>query len=191
MQPDRISPAEVMRRINRHERLVFVDARTEEEWCASDELIGSATRLPPGEVEKHAMRLPKNSLVVYGTTANEATTLEVARELMSRGFLGVRVLEGGLEAWKESKGFVARKPTEEPKRHVERQRIEGSVSQSRHVETSGNVPREGVGSGNVVETPLSTPPSTHRKQPDQPAGLQEKQHVDVEPRERPSRHSHP
>lgn len=161
-QPDRITTAEVMRRINAHERLIFIDVRTAEDWSASEEMIGGAMRVPPEAVEQQAGRMPRNPLVLYCSTPHEATSMAVARELIGRGFGEVRVLAGGLEAWKQAKGFVTAKPGEGV-REMKTERPTRPSQDLGRVSDSANVPREGVGAGTVVRTPMADLPSPHHR----------------------------
>lgn len=171
MQPDRITTAEVMHRIDRKEKLVFVDVRSAEDWASSEEIIGGATRVPPDAIQVHAGRLPNLPLVVYGAHANDQTSLAVARDLTERGFRHVYVLEGGLDAWKRAKGHLSSKPTGGEREkitppHEVQETGAHDVGRSA-VGDNAWVPREGVGAGHVVETPVATMPSAHRKQPDE------------------------
>jgi len=166
-EPDRINTTEVMRRLNAHETVVFVDARTVEDWSASEEMIGGAIRVPPDGVAHHAGQLPSDPLVLYCTTPNQATSMAVARELISRGFRDLRVLDGGLEAWKQAGGYVvARLAAGDrlPKTRRPMKQGEDAFDKGRGVVAEGaNVPREGVGAGTVVETSLSSPPGHHHQ----------------------------
>ncbi|MGZ3421971.1 MAG: rhodanese-like domain-containing protein [Polyangiales bacterium] len=168
-RPDRITTEEVMRRLNGGEKLVFVDVRTDEQWSASEEMIGGATRVPPGAIEQYAARLPDELLVLYCASPHEATSETAARDLLGRGFRKVRVLQGGIEEWKRSRGYTTAKlaePDRVPK-HAAPKHQQTSVSQTgrTNVRASASVPREGVGVGGVVETPMGNRPSAHRKQP--------------------------
>ncbi len=61
----------------------------------------------PGSIlaplDQLAARLPKldldREIIVYCSCPNEASAARVARALMQQGFLRVRPLRGGLEAW--------------------------------------------------------------------------------------------
>src|SRR5687767_6724102 len=113
MQPDRISTEEVIRRIDSGEEIVFVDARRRDAFDSSEEMIGGAIRVPPDDVAGYVSRLPPyRAIVVYCTCASEQSSMNVARELLERGFHEARPLLGGFEEWKRKKGFVVGKPAE-------------------------------------------------------------------------------
>lgn len=165
MQPDTITVEEAMRRINAHEKLVFVDVRDPESWDHSEELIGGATRVPPGELVAHVARLPRKTLVVYCDSPREQTSRAVARELRSRGFHEVRVLSGGLRAWKESHGFLSAKPMSTEHHHEEHFLPPASTDDEPITVKTSFVPSQAGPS--VPATPMGHRPSAHRRQPDE------------------------
>lgn len=196
-QPDRITIEEVMRRINRGEKLVFVDVRDRDAWSESEALIGGATRVPPDEVDKHVARLPKNPLVLYCSSPHEQTSMQVARELLARGWREVRPLSGGFEAWQQARGFVAAKPKDGDVHREFRTHAPVDVSTSGASPPATTPSQAGSGAG-APATPMSAMPSDHRKQPDDVRSDREaqmqgsdrdiKQRVQLEPRPRDSEH---
>jgi rhodanese-related sulfurtransferase len=64
MEPTRITPQEVKRRVDRGERLVFVDSRSPEAWAEADEQIPGSIRIPPDESAQHLDKIPRGRLVV-------------------------------------------------------------------------------------------------------------------------------
>jgi hypothetical protein len=66
--PLRVSVDEVMKRIARGERILFLDTRSPKSWGESTEKIRGAIRVPPDEVASHLDRIPEGqSLVTYCT----------------------------------------------------------------------------------------------------------------------------
>ncbi len=193
-QPDRITVEEVARRIGAGEKLVFVDAREPNHWAKSEELIGGATRVPPDELAHHAGRLPKNPLVVYCSSPNEAASARVAAELTERGWHEARPLLGGLDAWKKARLPITAKPkeAEEPHPVPETPRSapplpSGDVTPPpRPDPMQAWVPREGVAGTGGPSTPMADPASAHRKQPDELEGMPETRSTsgDLDVRER-------
>ncbi|MBI2392589.1 MAG: hypothetical protein HYV09_23595 [Deltaproteobacteria bacterium] len=196
-QPDRITIDEVMRRINRGEKLVFVDVRDRDAWSESEALIGGATRVPPDEIEKHAARLPKNPLVVYCSSPNEQTSMQVARELLGRGWREVRPLAGGFDAWQRARGFVAAKPKGGDVHRELRTHAPVAVSRTPSPQAEGAPSQAGAGAG-APATPMSPMPSDHRRRPDEVPVDREalvqgsdrdiKPRVQLEPKPRESEH---
>jgi rhodanese-related sulfurtransferase len=157
-QPDRITAAEVMRRINRKEKLIFVDVREPESWASSEELIGGAMRVPPSEIAAHAGRIPRNLLVIYCDSEHELTSMNVARELLERGFPNVFVLEGGLDAWRQTKGFIVSKPA-----GGDVHTAPAKLPESAQPKQPGRLPQEGVAARGEPSTPMANLPSPHHR----------------------------
>jgi len=64
MQDLRIAPEEVKRRVDQGEKVVFVDARGEEDWQNSDVKAPGAMRVPADEADRHVDHLPGDALIV-------------------------------------------------------------------------------------------------------------------------------
>ena len=64
MEPNRITVAEVVRRIDQGEPLVFVDARSPKSFGESDEGIGGAIRVPPDDVARNVAEVPAYRTVI-------------------------------------------------------------------------------------------------------------------------------
>src|SRR5438105_13918988 len=100
----RISVAELNRRINQNNPPVVVDLRHPLDVLASPQIIPGAIPIKPDELDKHLDILPRNSeIVLYCTCPSEETSLSVYRQLQKRGFQRLKVLTGGLPAWKREK----------------------------------------------------------------------------------------
>jgi rhodanese-related sulfurtransferase len=100
----RISVAELNRKINQNHPPVVVDLRHPLDVLASPQMIPGAIPIKPDELDKHLDILPRNSeIVLYCTCPSEETSLSVYRQLHKRGFQRLKVLTGGLPAWKREK----------------------------------------------------------------------------------------
>ena len=64
MEPERVTPEEVMGRLNRGERVFFVDTRQPEAWEGSDVKLPGAIRDPPDDVEAHLADVPRDRTIV-------------------------------------------------------------------------------------------------------------------------------
>jgi rhodanese-related sulfurtransferase len=157
-QPDRITAGEAIRRIDRREKLIFVDVRDSDSWSGSEELIGNAMRVPPSEIATYAARIPRTTLVVYCDSARQQTSMSVARDLIARGFRHVFVLEGGLDGWKQAKGRMAAKPT-----GADVHRPPAHLPDSPPVRTPNHLPEEGVAARGGPSTPMASIPSPHHR----------------------------
>ena len=93
-----VSVESIKQRIDDGEDLHFVDCRTEDEW--SHNHIGSAVLLPLQELSLRCEELEplrEKRVIVYCRTGSRSRI--VARYLVHRGFMNVRSMNGGLEAW--------------------------------------------------------------------------------------------
>src|SRR5256885_16400077 len=62
--------------------------------------IPGALHLPLQGFEEHIKELPRDrEIILYCSCPNEASAAQVAKLLMNSGFVRVRPLLGGLEAW--------------------------------------------------------------------------------------------
>ena len=62
--------------------------------------IPGALHLPLHGFEEHIKELPRDrEIILYCSCPNEASAAQVAKLLMNHGFVSVRPLLGGLEAW--------------------------------------------------------------------------------------------
>jgi rhodanese-related sulfurtransferase len=110
LEPLRITPQEVMRRVEVGETLIFVDARPPELWDVADATIPNAIHVPPGAVEEHLGEIARFlPIVTYCTLPGEAASAQVARELSAHHREGARPLQGGFEAWRNAGYPVAPK----------------------------------------------------------------------------------
>jgi rhodanese-related sulfurtransferase len=64
MEPKRISPAEVKKRLDRGEPVFFIDTRNLHDWSASDVRIPGARRIHYSELMQHLGEIPRDRLIV-------------------------------------------------------------------------------------------------------------------------------
>jgi rhodanese-related sulfurtransferase len=64
MEPTRISAKEANERMERGERIFFVDSRNDKAWAEADTTLPEAIRVPADEVEKHFADIPRDRTVV-------------------------------------------------------------------------------------------------------------------------------
>jgi rhodanese-related sulfurtransferase len=64
MEATRISPEEANARMERGERIAFVDTRNPKAWGEADTKLPEAIRVPADEVEQHFADIPRDRTVV-------------------------------------------------------------------------------------------------------------------------------
>jgi hypothetical protein len=64
MDPQRINPDEVKRRIDRGERIIFLDTRSDDAWAKADSQIPGSKRVLTEAVLSRRAELPKDGLIV-------------------------------------------------------------------------------------------------------------------------------
>jgi rhodanese-related sulfurtransferase len=64
MDIPRIGIEDLKRRMDVHEALAVLDSRAADAWKSSDSQIPGSIRVPPDEVDKHLLEIPRNRLVV-------------------------------------------------------------------------------------------------------------------------------
>ena len=64
MEPKRISPAEVKKKLEKGESIFFIDTRNEHAWGESDVKIPGARRIHYSELMLHLDELPRDRLIV-------------------------------------------------------------------------------------------------------------------------------
>ncbi|HJW98787.1 MAG TPA: rhodanese-like domain-containing protein [Terriglobales bacterium] len=97
----RISVEELNQRIARQESLIILDLRHPLDVLAAPQLIPGAIPAKPDELNTQLDNIDRDAdVVLYCTCPNEETSLSVRRKLIECGFQRVKVLTGGLPAWK-------------------------------------------------------------------------------------------
>lgn len=80
--------------------LVF-DVRQPLDLLAYSEMIPGARRLPPKEVLANPSLIPKETdVVVYCTCPGDKTSFEILRKAQMIDYSRIKLLRGGLDAWK-------------------------------------------------------------------------------------------
>jgi 3-mercaptopyruvate sulfurtransferase SseA len=103
----RITPSQVVARMLRREPVAFVDARGDGAWEASGEPVNGAVRVRLVTVTRDATKVARGcAVVVYGADDRDQDAARVADELRMLGFGQVKILAGGLAAWREHHGPV-------------------------------------------------------------------------------------
>jgi len=96
----RISVDELYRLMDAGESPLIVDVRSPVARTLEPRHIPGALHLPLHGFEQHIRELPHDrEIILYCSCPNEASAAQVAKLLMNSGFLRVRPLLGGLEAW--------------------------------------------------------------------------------------------
>jgi len=89
---------------------LIVDVRSAIARTLEPRHIPGALHLPLQGFEEHIRELPRDrEIILYCSCPNEASAAQVAKLLMNSGFVRVRPLLGGLEAW-----IAAGHPVESP-----------------------------------------------------------------------------
>ncbi len=84
---------------------MLFDVRQPLDLLAEAEIIPGARRVPPKEIERISVDVPKDrDLFVYCTCPSDKTSREMARRALALNFIKVKFLRGGLSAWKQ-KGY--------------------------------------------------------------------------------------
>ena len=84
--------------------ILILDLRSNASVEEDPLLIAGAVHLTPDDVEKRRSEFPRDKeIVVYCACPNEVTSARVALLLRKNGFMHVRPLLGGIDAWREQK----------------------------------------------------------------------------------------
>lgn len=98
----RISPQSLHRLINSGQAPLIIDLRSPLDMLPDPRMIPVAIRLNREEIPAAAVALPRNGdIVLYCTCPREKTGIDTAIELLNAGFTRVRLLSGGIQAWKQ------------------------------------------------------------------------------------------
>jgi rhodanese-related sulfurtransferase len=97
------------RRLVESGQAVLIDARPQESFKLGH--IAGAANLPPALFDfMYGMRLaklpPERPVLVYGRTVSRLYDEAVADLLKKRGHKDVRIIQGGMEAWKRAGGTL-------------------------------------------------------------------------------------
>ena len=96
----RISVDELHRLMDAGEAPLIVDVRSAIARTMEPRHIPGALHLPLHGFEEHVRELPRDrEIILYCSCPNEASAAQVAKLLINAGFVRVRPLSGGLDAW--------------------------------------------------------------------------------------------
>ncbi len=79
-----------------------IDVRQPLDLLASSQIIPGSRRIPPKEILENPELFPRDQdTIVYCTCPSDQTAGKIMQRAVSLGFERVKVLHGGLDAWKE------------------------------------------------------------------------------------------
>jgi rhodanese-related sulfurtransferase len=85
--------------------VLLFDVRQPLDLLAQSEMIPGATRVAPKELLRDVTLIPREAdTVIYCTCPSEKTSRSILEKAKALHFSNIRILRGGLEAWK-AKGF--------------------------------------------------------------------------------------
>jgi len=91
--------------ITAKDKVRVFDVRVPLDLLAYSEIIPGATRIPPKEIMENPSLIPKEEdAVVYCTCPDDKASREILRRARSLNFCRLKILRGGLAAWK-AKGY--------------------------------------------------------------------------------------
>jgi rhodanese-related sulfurtransferase len=100
-----IGPETLHDLLTANDKVKVFDVRQPLDLLAYSELIPGAVRVPPKEVMANPSLIPKEvDAVVYCTCPDDKTSREILRRALNLNFSRLRILKGGLAAWK-AKGY--------------------------------------------------------------------------------------
>lgn len=96
----RMSVEELYQRMNSGAAPLIVDVRSPSARKVGPKRIPGAVHVPHDQMDQHLEDFKRDrEVILYCTCPNEASAAQVAKLLMNRGFVNVRPLQGGLDAW--------------------------------------------------------------------------------------------
>ena len=96
----RISVAELHEQMQGDAAPLVLDVRSATGQALEQRRIPGARHVPLHDVALHVAELPRDrEVILYCNCPNEASAAQAARVLMTEGFVRVRPLHGGLDAW--------------------------------------------------------------------------------------------
>lgn len=97
--------AETLYVLLNEKQVLLYDVRQPLDFLAYAEIIPGAIRIAPKELVEHTASFPRDqSSVIYCTCINDETSRMILGKARALNFTNVRLLKGGLAAWKE-KGY--------------------------------------------------------------------------------------
>lgn len=101
-----ISPEQLQSLLASHQQTFLFDVRQPLDLLAYPELIPGAQRIPPKEVLENPSLIPRDEdVIVYCTCPGDKTSRTVLQRALLLGYSRIKLLKGGLSAWK-AKGYA-------------------------------------------------------------------------------------
>jgi len=105
MEQHSISPEALRAILESNQHVLLYDVRQPLDLLADSEILPGATRISPREVLENPALIPKdNDVVVYCTCPGDETSRRVLHRARKMHISRIRLLKGGLAAWK-AKGY--------------------------------------------------------------------------------------
>src|ERR671934_29062 len=99
LSPLAVLAEDVKRRIDSGQRVVFLDARSPDEWDTAERQLAGALHVRPSEVENHLRLIPQgNPIVTYCECPDARCSTRAAMALIENGWKDVHPLAGGFQA---------------------------------------------------------------------------------------------
>jgi len=101
MERHSITPEDLRALLASNQELLLFDVRQPLDLLAYPEIIPRAQRIPPNEVLENPALIPREKdAVVYCTCPSDKTSRTVLRRALALHFNRIKLLKGGLAAWK-------------------------------------------------------------------------------------------
>ena len=101
LEASSISPEALHLLIEDNKKVLIFDIRQPLDLLAYSEIIPGSVRIPPKELLENPALIPQDEdAVVYCTCAGEKTSREVVHHARMLNFMRLKLLRGGLNAWK-------------------------------------------------------------------------------------------
>jgi rhodanese-related sulfurtransferase len=97
-----ITPQALKERIDKEKNILVLDVRRTTDYEADKEMIPGALRRNPEQVDEWVQEIPKDKDVVVYCIRGGSVSNSVVDKLLAAG-VSVRYIEGGWEAWKNSR----------------------------------------------------------------------------------------
>jgi rhodanese-related sulfurtransferase len=105
MEQHSITPEQLHELLASNQEMLVFDVRQPLDLLAYPEIIPHAQRIPPDEVIKNPSLIPREKdVIVYCTCPGDKTSRMILSRALKLDFYGVKLLKGGLAAWK-AKGY--------------------------------------------------------------------------------------
>jgi rhodanese-related sulfurtransferase len=101
MEQHTISAEELYSLLTSNRGILLFDVRQPLDLLAHLEIIPGAQRIAPRDVLENPSQIPKETeAVLYCTCAGEKTSRAILQRALAMRFSHIKILRGGLEAWK-------------------------------------------------------------------------------------------